>query len=54
MLVRGRGLPLTVCWFRAGFRKGPRSAANGDIMCPFMYRLCGWVALAGRAANRSP
>jgi hypothetical protein len=24
-----------------GLRKGLRPQANGDIMCPFMYRLCG-------------
>jgi len=36
------------------FVMGAGPPANGDIMCPFMYRLCGQVALAGLAADRSP
>jgi len=55
MPVRGRGLlstgALVLDWV---FAKGSGPLANGDIMCPFMYRLRGWVALAGLAADRSP
>src|ERR1700757_4628724 len=34
--VAGRGARA-----RLRLRKGLRPLANGDIMCPFMYRLCG-------------
>jgi hypothetical protein len=30
------------CWFWPGVAvKSSGPLANGDIMCPFMYRLCG-------------
>jgi len=42
MPVRGRGLRMKGCWFWLGVVvKGSGPLANGDIMCPFMYRLCG-------------